>query len=363
MKLYRRCSCQQDGCGRTCPHPWWFRFEHDGRTYRSTTRTGNRRLADQIATKRKTEVLEGKEFPRRTKRLKLSHHIAGYVNWSENDNRSAKGKDRRVLDGFVDFLGDGNLDEVRAFDVERWKTHRSKQVQQSTVNRELNVIRGCFSRAVEWNRLAESPLGTVKPYRVDNIRTRILSPGEIRTVLDACPRDLRLIARTTLESLLRLSEVLNLRRGDIGPTHATVLRAKNGRARKVPLTAELREELLKRSHSSGFIFGQGEKGVPPTQALITVQFGRLMKRIGLNGVSHHVLRHTGASAMVAAGISLRVVQEIGGWTSLRMLERYAHPTGDEMAKAVRVLAEHTGTKTGTSANRDRKSTRLNSSHR
>jgi hypothetical protein len=34
-----------------------------------------------------------------------------------------------------------------------------------------------------------------------------------------------------------------------------------------------------------------------------------------------------------------------------MLERYAHPTGEEMAKAVRVLAEHTGTKTGTAANR------------
>lgn len=55
--------------------------------------------------------------------------------------------------------------------------------------------------------------------------------------------------------------------------------------------------------------------------------------------------------MVAAGVSLRAVQEIGGWTSLRILERYPHPTGDEMSKAVRVLAEHTGTKTGTAANR------------
>jgi hypothetical protein len=55
--------------------------------------------------------------------------------------------------------------------------------------------------------------------------------------------------------------------------------------------------------------------------------------------------------MVAAGVSLRVVQEIGGWTSLRMLERYAHPSGDEMTKAVQVLSEHTGTKTVTAANR------------
>ncbi len=52
--------------------------------------------------------------------------------------------------------------------------------------------------------------------------------------------------------------------------------------------------------------------------------------------------------MVAAGISLRVVQDIGGWSTLRMLERYAHPSGAEMARAVRVLAAYTtGTKTGT----------------
>jgi len=34
--------------------------------------------------------------------------------------------------------------------------------------------------------------------------------------------------------------------------------------------------------------------------------------------------------MLAAGISLRVVQDIGGWATLRMLERYARPSGAEM---------------------------------
>jgi integrase len=309
-------------------------------------------LADQIATKRKTEVLEGKEFPKRRKRTKLSEHIKNYTEWSERENRSAKDKDHRVLDGLLEFLGDRSLDDVKGFDIERWKTERSKQVAQATVNRELNVIRGCFARAVEWKRLMESPLKSVKPYRVDNVRTRILSVEEIQKVLEACPPDLRLIARTTLESLLRLSEVLNLRREDIGPTYATVVQSKSGKARKVPLTPELRTDLFERAHKGGFIFGQGEDGNPPTGAVISVAFGRLMRKIGLSGVSHHVLRHTGASAMVAAGVSLRVVQEIGGWTSLRMLERYAHPTGEEMERAVRVLSAQTaGTKTGTAANR------------
>jgi len=177
----------------------------------------------------------------------------------------------------------------------------------------------------------------VKSSRVDNVRMRVLSPDEIRHLLESCPPALRLIARTTLESLPRLSEVLNLRVEDLGPDYATIVQTKNGRSRKVPLTPELQADLVKHAHKSGYVFGQGNDGNPPRREAISVAFGRLMRDIGLDGVTHHALRHTGAAAMVAAGISLRVVQDIGGWSTLRMLERYAHPSGAEMTRAVRVL--------------------------
>ena len=82
---------------------------------------------------------------------------------------------------------------------------------------------------------------------------------------------------------------------------------------------------------------------------MTHAFRRLMRRLGIKNASHHTLRHTGASAMLAAGISVRVVQEIGGWTSLRMLERYPHPTDAEKLRAVETASRLTrvGTKTGT----------------
>jgi integrase len=240
------------------------------------------------------------------------------------------------------------VDEITPFHVERWRTLRAKEVRQSSVNRELNVIRGCFSRAVEWGRLLVSPMKTVKPYRVDNVRMRVLSPDEITHVLESCSPALHLIARTTLESPPRLSEVLNLRVEDLGPDYATIVQTKSGKSRRVPLTSELKAELLKHAHRGGYIFGQGKDGKPPHQGAVSVAFGRLMRQIGLAGVTHHVLRHTGASAMVAAGISLRVVQDVGGWSRLRMLERYAHPSSAEMARAVRVLTAYTtGTKTGT----------------
>jgi len=351
MKLFKRCTC--DGDGR-CVHPYWYRFWLHRREHRGSTHTPNHDLAKRIAIKRQNEALETREKLRKPKAIKLSEHVKTYADWAEKTNRSALRKDRRVLTQFVATIGDRFLDEITAFHVERWKTLRAKDVAQSSVNRELNVIRGCLSRAVEWGRLIVSPMKSVKPYRVDNVRMRVLSSDEIRLLLDSCPPALALIARTTLESLPRLSEVLNLRVEDLGPDYVTIVQTKNGKTRRVPLTPELRAELVAHAHKSGYVFGQGTNGKPPRQEAISVAFGRLMRSVGLDGVTHHVLRHTGASAMVAAGISLRVVQDIGGWSTLRMLERYAHPSGAEMSRAVRVLTAYTatGTKTGTAPKND-----------
>ena len=74
-----------------------------------------------------------------------------------------------------------------------------------------------------------------------------------------------------------------------------------------------------------------------------------MARLGIENASHHTLRHTGASVMLSGGVSVRAVQEIGGWASLRMLERYTHPTDAEKRRAVEISSRITrvGTKTGT----------------
>ena len=52
MSLFKRCDCK-----RPCKHPWWYRFYFRTREYSRSTRTANRSIADQIATKSKAEVL------------------------------------------------------------------------------------------------------------------------------------------------------------------------------------------------------------------------------------------------------------------------------------------------------------------
>jgi integrase len=337
MNLFKRCHCTKPA---KCRHSYWFLFRLRRQRYEESTRTANRKLALSIAQKRRVAALEAREGFRPVKPILLSAHVKAYVAHTEKTNRSSN-KDQPVLDAFLASVGDRLLTEVSAFHVERWKRERAAVVSQSTVNRELNIVRGCFSRAVEWGRLGVSPLRAVKAYRVDNVRLRVCSPEDIQTLIKAAPADLALLARLTLETLLRLSEALALRREDIGASSVTVIQSKSGRARQVPLTAEMRATLLTRCHKSGFVFGIGKEGRPPTAAAISVAFARLAAAIGLKGISHHVLRHTGATVMVAAGVSLRAVQAIGGWSSLRMVERYAHVNDAELARAVRVTHDHT----------------------
>jgi hypothetical protein len=167
MNLFKRCDCAEPA---KCRHPFWFEFELRRERYRESTRTANRQLALSIAQKRRTAALETREGFRPVKPILLSAHITAYVAYTAQTNRSSK-KDQTILTRFAASVGDRLLADVSAFHIERWKRERAAMVRQSTVNRELNIVRGCFSRAVDWGRLGVSPLRTVKPYRVDNIRS------------------------------------------------------------------------------------------------------------------------------------------------------------------------------------------------
>lgn len=67
-------------------------------------------------------------------------------------------------------------------------------------------------------------------------------------------------------------------------------------------------------------------------------FKRACRRANLIGVTPHTLRHTFASRLVMAGVDLRTVQELGGWQTLSMVERYAHLSPAHKAQAVERIA-------------------------
>jgi integrase-like protein len=59
---------------------------------------------------------------------------------------------------------------------------------------------------------------------------------------------------------------------------------------------------------------------------------------GLKDLTPHALRHTFASRLAMAGVDPRTIQELGGWRSLAMVERYTHLSPTHTAAAVERIA-------------------------
>ena len=59
---------------------------------------------------------------------------------------------------------------------------------------------------------------------------------------------------------------------------------------------------------------------------------------GLAGVTPHTLRHTFASRLMENGVDPIMATKLAGWSSIKMLDQYAHADPSRMAEAVEGLS-------------------------
>ena len=82
---------------------------------------------------------------------------------------------------------------------------------------------------------------------------------------------------------------------------------------------------------------RGSKHWEPYRSFRTA-FETACRRANLPDVTPHTLRRTFASRLVMRGADLRTVQELGGWKSLNLVQRYAHLSQEHKRQAVELLA-------------------------
>jgi len=74
-------------------------------------------------------------------------------------------------------------------------------------------------------------------------------------------------------------------------------------------------------------------------------FRHAIKTLGLNEgrtdrrdiIVFHSLRHTSASLMLAAGVDIKSLQSLFGWSTLQMAERYTHAISEVKSRAIQTL--------------------------
>lgn len=111
---------------------------------------------------------------------------------------------------------------------------------------------------------------------------------------------------------------------------------KNHTARTIPMSPELSRMLQAHRHLGNRVFLTPE-GQPCLRSNMRRTWEFITKLAGLPLLSPHDIRHSFASQLVSAGVSLLAVKELLGHGSLTMTLRYAHLAPAVGAQAVALL--------------------------
>ncbi len=242
--------------------------------------------------------------------------------------------DKKHLRWLNDHLNDKHLDEINKTRIDGIKQAKQQTgVTNATVNRVLAVIRSilnCAKNAWEWLETVPSVRLLPEPKK----RLRWLTQDEAARLLRELPKHLEAMARFTLATGLRESNVTGLQWAQLDMQrrcawiHAD--QAKGNKAIAVPLSDEALAVICGQigKHDTYVFTYEGE---PVTRAN-NHAWRKALVRAGITDFRWHDLRHTWASWHVQNGTPLHVLKELGGWADLTMVLRYAHLSSKHLEK-------------------------------
>ncbi len=206
------------------------------------------------------------------------------------------------------------------------KSSWGKTFADSTINKILQVGRRVYNIASE-RGLVSHP----NPFRglllkENNARDRVLSPEELKRLLEASPPHLACIIETAYYSGMRVGEILGLTWDRVNMKEGYIqLEAEDTKTtepRKIYFFPRVREILWElrrvRSLSHRFIFMYQSR---PIKSIKTA-FKSACEKAGIENLRFHDLRHTCVTNLRKAGVERSVIMKLTGHKTLAMFSRY-----------------------------------------
>ena len=111
----------------------------------------------------------------------------------------------------IETFGEKYLHEINRYDIESYQSKRLKEVAVSTVNKDLAILKGMFTKAVDWGFLLKNPVKGIKLGR-NKARLRYLTSIEANKLILACRSErLRSMIIIDIHCCLRKNELLKLK--------------------------------------------------------------------------------------------------------------------------------------------------------
>jgi len=303
---------------------YWIDVMVNGKRIRESLKTSDKKEAQQMHDIRRAELWRSgvlKERPKKTWSDATKRWLL------ERGHKKSIGDDQDKIEFLKAPLGSKQLSEL---DRDTIEAILPQDVKPATRNRYRALIRAILRAAErEWDWLDKSP--ALRTEQEPRRRVAFLTREQAEGLLAALPEKYRCLVRFALLTGLRRSNVHGLRWENVNLEKSMVIvhadEAKAGERILVPLNSQARDMLAAMPEPrEGLVFKCPERISPTTWA-------NACKRSGVPWLRFHDLRHTWASWHAQAGTPLSVLQELGGWHSPQMVQRYAHLSPEHLAAA------------------------------
>lgn len=268
-------------------------------------------------------------------------------------------------------FGNMRLDKLRAHHLDAaYMVWLEEGVEGQTVRNRAAVISSALSQAIKWDLISTSPSSRSTRPRVEKKPLKLPTIEQVRNLIEVTDTAHPILSAAIFLAALtgaRRGELLGLQWTDIDETNrilsiersakfgasGTVLGStKTNQSRLVALDTVTLEVL--RTHrlraekwasdagvdvaANGFILTHDPAGLKPwTPSSLTRAFSRYAKKVGMEGVRFHDLRHVVASSMLANGVDVGTVAARLGHDPKVTLSTYAHVLDPAERKAAEVM--------------------------
>ena len=322
---------------------WWASYQKHGLQVRTSLKTGSKQVAlIRYAEIIKTSPQKIKETQDKGDMLALSQFLARFRDFiktekAENTCKRYEIAINHLLETHPEIRTITQISPLTIQDVKDRLLRLGKK--PGNTNRLVQALKTMMRTAENWELLPPQKWQTVAKAKQKKGRVVFHTEEEIQAMLEAMPNGwYRLIIKLGCRAGLRRGEMAALRWEDIDfEKNEIYVRAnKTENFRHVPISADLRAELMKQPDKTGYVVKEIGKCVREDRYFITAAYVRTMKRLGFKSFPHK-LRHTFASHLVQKGVELYTVSKLMGHSSIKMTEIYAHLSPRTMQSAIDVL--------------------------
>jgi|SRR5579859_3358173 len=332
---------------------WHYRFKLQGKEYAQSTglaaTKSNIREAQQIESAHLKTLMEGKRPSRRIEVRQFSDAAKEFLEWAQVEYREHPNTFRRLKVSFAsarNFFGTEAVSMIDEGRIEAYKIWRvsEHEVRDITLRHDLHAISKFFGYAIKQHWAMENPVRNVQiPSDVDAVRIHVVSANEEKQYFARASKipDLYDVGRLIINQGMRPDEVTSLRKEDVDLAlgQLTMRKGKSTAARRIlDLTTESRQILERRmAGSSQWVFPSRRN---PGQHVNRVNSAhdRICAAVLKTGISFNFVlydfRHTFATRMAQQGIDLATLAAILGHNSLRIVQKYIHPTAEHKRTAM-----------------------------